>query len=87
MFNKENALTFEEYKALVKSQLAKTLIRLSDTDLNRFLSAENEFIQSGYDRRKKQYDADELTLLQFIEGCPASAAYALDLMYEREAIE
>ena len=82
MANKENAPTFEEYKALVKSQLAKSLSQLSEYELESYLASELSRLNEWYRRSIEEYENGEIVLSALSDGCPASAAYALDLMYE-----
>jgi len=81
MAEKEKAPTYEEYRELVKKRLSVKLSNISELDLDRFMTGEDNTIREWYDRDKAEYDSGGATLLQLTEGSVAGAAYALDLMY------
>ena len=84
MAEKEKAPTFQEYRELVKTRLAKKLSNVSEKELDKYLDSEEsaDIIREEYYRDKADYDVGKLTYRQLTEGSPAGVAYGLDLMYE-----
>ena len=78
------APTYNEYREIVKTRLAKKLPYVSEKELEKYLNDEEtaEIIEEEYHRDKADYESGKLTYRQLTEGSPAGVAYGLDLMYE-----
>lgn len=76
-------MTFEEFRDLVKANLAKDLDDLSDEQLEAYLNEEDsvEVIRNEYDLSCQQLERGEITETIFRNGSVSAAASTLGLLY------
>ena len=76
--------TYEEFREMVKEDLAKTLSNISRTRLEEYLNEEDsiDVIRHEYDYSVKQLLRGEITEKIFRNGSVSAASYTLYLLYE-----
>lgn len=76
-------ITYEEFRGLVKENLAKQLTELDDAQLEEYLDSEDsvDAIKQEYDLSVKQLERGEITEKEFRNGSVSAAAHCLYMLY------
>ena len=76
--------TYEEFRKMVKFNLANTLYNVSEARLEEYLNEEDsvDVIQHQYEYSSKLLKAGEITEKIFKNGSVSAASYTLYLLYE-----
>ena len=76
-------ITFEEFRGLVKENLAKKLKDLNDEQLEEYLNSDDsvDVIKQEYDLSVKQLERGEITENEFKNGSVSAAANCLYMLY------
>lgn len=76
-------MTYEEYRAEVKMGFCYYWDNLTDEEVEDYFKREGEaLVKERYNTDIEAYNKGEIPFNVLIEGCPASVAYCLQLMYE-----